>query len=779
MATPWQQISNQIQPYLIYPKGERLGASTSQGDPYFASGNWRLNRDEVMRFVARVERAVREVGATMLPLKIIDSPIDIEDFRDAKRGGAPEMAFRHPDVVKQVGDVVPLVFIRGMGGYAGSDRLAVREGGFGSVLGDVAIEALAGFSGETAGQVLTGFPLAAPHAQMGSVLHELTHYLYDEDHRPEGFEAITPFDKIMMNYEEYFPSSEFVEDKEPRISSLLTPITDKEGDGIEEKRDKASNISTAGSDVMAVSARQFANEFSDSDYRNPDFWRGAVQDGSISSTRTSRASVEVRGPRTGRTYWVQPGEVSNLRAQGFTIGSAPQVRTQEEMLAEARRLNPNMDDPLDRNFRMPDASQLEQLSVAHPDTVTGLAGSGTTWEAMHQGLMERILARIKKGDINSEEEAWQVFKAGMGGLQYESQETVDRWKNDFLSRADYKEASKKWADPGYLSPGDQKAIDGWTLGLDAGSLTVDDVKRLIEQQGRENFNNPDAMIAALEAIYGPGTKAPETGAPETGAQEGLPVGDADVSWFSERWGRGHYNGNQEQLIADMSASMQLDPIQAKSLFTMKRLEGFFQGDGMAAAVDPAVLSNRPQAGRFSQFAEFRKVDPELGGPALRELQRQFEPLERGYKAYDALRSIIDPTPQDQEVGGGYTAPTFSDYLQRRGGSLQSARMGSYDILRRLGEMTARERADEGLLFGNVYGEQGDLLTRGIKGFTGTQMDQAIQDAASAQYGRRGGEFVGGQLGRQRQLFEAQQQSPSGAEATNFFDYIRTKYGLQF
>jgi hypothetical protein len=106
-------------------------------------------------------------------------------------------------------------------------------------------------------------------------------------------------------------------------------------------------------------------------------------------------------------------------------------------------------------------------------------------------------------------------------------------------------------------------------------------------------------------------------------------------------------------------------------------------------------------------------------------------------------------------------------------------MGSFDILRRLGEMTPVGREQQGLLFGNVYDEQGSPLTTGVKGFRQTQMDQAIADAAAAQYGRRGGEFVGGQLPRQRRLFEAQQQSEQGAEATNFFDYIRNKYGLQF
>ena len=47
------------------------------------------------------------------------------------------------------------------------------------------------------------------------------------------------------------------------------------------------------------------------------FWREAVSEGSISRTKTGRASEEMKSPG-GTVFWVHPGETPNLKAQGWS-----------------------------------------------------------------------------------------------------------------------------------------------------------------------------------------------------------------------------------------------------------------------------------------------------------------------------------------------------------------------------------------------------------------------------------------------------------------------------
>jgi hypothetical protein len=595
---------------------------------------------------------------------------------------------------------------------------------------------------------------------------------------------------------------------------------------------------------MAVSAGQFASEFPDEGWSaglsKPQFWREAIRDGSISETRTARASVEVRAP-SGRTYWVQPGEVTNLRAQGWSIGP-PSPASAADILGRA-----TSGQVYDQTGKLiggsqgaagPYANVLSTLAgatnvayttgagditgtgkVTQPGTVTGgpvtvrnkqtgetykvdqatadsmismwptgyeivpggedITGGGPTGPigVAQQNTINKIIQQIDDDLIKDETAAWQALELAMGGRE----QAIPYW-NDFVASSEYKRATAKWAE-GYVSEKDQAREREWAQSIEGGGWTFDQAKTRIENLSYGDIDDRPGLIARLEAKYGEGavTVPPGDDGPPG---EGQPGRRADDPWtfLSTRWDAGHYQGDLTRLIDDIIETFPdiTSREAARSAFTAKTAEGFFQSKGGEAPGTPGVLGDRPQAGRFSQFAKFREVDPELGGPAGRELERQFEPLERAYSAYSTLTPLIDATDPDIDVTApGYAPQSFSDYLTNRGGSLQSARMGSFDILRRLGEMTPVGREQQGLLFGNVYDEQGSLRTTGVKGFRQTQMDQAIADAAAAQYGRRGGEFVGGQLPRQRRLFEAQQQSEQGAEATNFFDYIRSKYGLQF
>jgi hypothetical protein len=92
-------------------------------------------------------------------------------------------------------------------------------------------------------------------------------------------------------------------------------------------------------------ARQFPNQGPSAGLSRGRFWREAVEEGSISRTKTARASEQVRAP-DGTIYWVHPGEVGNLKAQGWTqlssgippkTGPSPEERRLAARQADADR----------------------------------------------------------------------------------------------------------------------------------------------------------------------------------------------------------------------------------------------------------------------------------------------------------------------------------------------------------------------------------------------------------------------------------------------------------
>jgi hypothetical protein len=88
-------------------------------------------------------------------------------------------------------------------------------------------------------------------------------------------------------------------------------------------------------------ARQFPNEGPSAGLSRGRFWREAVEDGSISRTKTGRATEEMKSPG-GAVFWVQPGETTNLKAQGWSQLStgikpkAPGPSAEETRLATER-----------------------------------------------------------------------------------------------------------------------------------------------------------------------------------------------------------------------------------------------------------------------------------------------------------------------------------------------------------------------------------------------------------------------------------------------------------
>ena len=129
------------------------------------------------------------------------------------------------------------------------------------------------------------------------------------------------------------------------------------------------------------------------------------------------------------------------------------------------------------------------------------------------------------------------------------------------------------------------------------------------------------------------------------------------------------------------------------------------------------------------------------------------------------------------MSADYEPPTFQDYLSTRGMTEQSGRMSSRALLAQLNALQQGGREELGFRFGNVYTQGGDLIPLGADAPMSREVqNQLFEDAAAAQYGRRGGEFVGSQIAREREMFGAKRKV-GVADSPNFFDYIRDKYRL--
>ena len=418
--------------------------------------------------------------------------------------------------------------------------------------------------------------------------------------------------------------------------------------------------------------------------------------------------------------------------------------------------------------------------AGHEWEIEGGGGGTVPFLPRHGGVVDRILDDIKKGIINSEEEARAAWGAAMGDLDYTSQDTRSLWEQ-FVARPDYIEASRKWT-AGYLSPGDQDALDGWLSQVERGFATVYDVELLIRQQtgGPQGLDDPDAVLDQLRI--------------RVGEEQGGAISAEKKQTIINKWINNGYTST-DQVVADIATAGNFQGREghnkALNIWTAWENDGLFPGNSGIKEGDPGKPDTgivtpqelRPGEGRFTQFARARGVEPELGGPDVGQVRREFAPFERAYDLSSRFGSLFNEQLRGIPTPEGYTAPTFGSYLTNRGDlSLQGSRMSSLDILKQLSALGIGGRRGMDIGFGDVYDpDTGDLL-RGAegKGLTRDEQNALIQDAAMAQYGTIGGGYVGGQLGRERDVFSARQAAGTTvqpAETANFFDYITRKYGL--
>ena len=578
---------------------------------------------------------------------------------------------------------------------------------------------------------------------------------------------------------------------------------------------------------MAVSAGQFAREFTTGretgpGLDDPNFWREAIRDGSISSTRTARASVEVQSPR-GTTYWVFPGEVINLRAQGWSIGSAP---------APAARLGGPIDPstlaegsitsgiPFSARVTQPAAVTGGPVTVRNKQTQETLSVDQATADSMTSMWPETWQqvpgaapappptpsneAEVRAGQIkNIEAEILtRAIKGEFTGAGMD--ETGDPVKAALLEAGlSVDEANTSLITLGN-SPDWQRVFAEAPPVPTAPPVPVAEVPGRVTVVNNETGERQEVSQAAAERLVRmspdiweivgpvpPPTPAPvPTPTPGGKESEGIenipPYSTADLKFFSDRWASGDYDGNQEQVIADMVEMFDMPEISARALFNTKRIDGsgLFLGDGKGAPdggfADPGGPTGEPES-LFARFARARSVAPEAGEtPAMARLRQEFDPVYRGFDLTRRLDPILAQTygaTGEAGLAADYEPPTFQDYLATRGKTEQSGRMSSRNILAQLNAMKQAGREEAGFRFGNVYTQGGDYIPLGPDApMTRVEQNQLFEDAAAAQYGRRGGEFVGRQIARDREMFGGQRKM--GRDVTgNFFDYIRDKYRL--
>tara|TARA_Y100000310_G_C20213450_1_gene592420 strand:- start:48 stop:548 length:501 start_codon:yes stop_codon:yes gene_type:complete len=162
---------------------------------------------------------------------------------------------------------------------------------------------------------------------------------------------------------------------------------------------------------------------------------------------------------------------------------------------------------------------------------------------------------------------------------------------------------------------------------------------------------------------------------------------------------------------------------------------------------------------------------------MARLRQEYAPVYRGFDLTRRFEPLLGQALTGKDMPADYEPPTFQDYLINRGMTEQSGRMSSRDILAQLNALGQTGREQAGFRFGNVYTQGGDLIPLGEDApMSRAAQAQLFEDAAAAQYGRRGGAFVGSQIARDRDMYDSL-RSQGDAKTSNFFDYIRDKYRL--
>ena len=682
-----------FQPYLIYPnasksdldkagkvvtygknlrqplrvtsgEGHYLKGTTFQEDPeeewtrgevahYSFTGNWKLDDDARTLLERRVDRALRETGMSVLPMKVLESTEDLATWRE--NWGPPAERMGVGNLIQQPKNVKPVYLIRGLGAYAGGHPGGPSEigtgrwsGSFGDyptgigsfmTMGDSVIEALAGYEGPTAFekiQVAAGKDpeearyMASYQSQMGTVLHESLHQVgamphtkdevmvdwyatdYGGAHGDKFMQAIDesirgtrPEDSmkalrlVMQESWNYgwgapgtvpppiapveggqggslaSPTAESMTSPAPKEFRTYLPSYDSTS-SLSDKLEKESIDGTTRSDVMAL-VDQFMQQFErNSPYRSTDFWQDAVNDGSISQRETARASVEVRSPR-GMTFWVSPGEVPNLRNLGFSIGAAPAPAEDVEGVEEEVRTTPSATGVSRKDKQIEESywQQVKTGSLSIDELTRLLYSAGANNFDDLPGIISRLKSRLAVQEgVEEEVRTTPSADAEQEGVEDEVRTTPSA---DAEQASEFREGQIANIEAEVLS----RAIRGEFTGA-----------------GMDEMGDPlDVVRAAL-------------------LEAGLSVDEANTSLITL--------GNNPDWQRVFGAAIPIPVPTAIPVPCAIPVPGD-PGDPGAGVTGPP-LSGRPQAGRFSQFAKYRQVDPELGGPALRELERQFEPL---------------------------------------------------------------------------------------------------------------------------------------------------------
>ena len=182
-----------------------------------------------------------------------------------------------------------------------------------------------------------------------------------------------------------------------------------------------------------------------------------------------------------------------------------------------------------------------------------------------------------------------------------------------------------------------------------------------------------------------------------------------------------------------------------------------------------VSASGPEFGPYTQYINARGLGATGGGPA---------------GAYQ--RSLYGPTRELYELEGGFDSPlsrlpgaetrTFGDYLLNRDGTPGDIYGRARELLGSLYGLGGAGRTERGLTFGRGFDDDGNAFATDAGGFTGDQQQNLLRLGLRPSLGTVGGPAIAGRLPTEQAIF-SQRQSQGTNTATNFLDYLSTKYDL--
>ena len=200
-----------FQPIIVYPKG---GANVPMGYTdivsrpdgtkalYAATGEWFLEGEDKENFSENVGQALKSLGIGSRPVQTINSDFTVDQWRDTTTHGRDRaLNATHfsgePGAFARQDGVIPIYFVRGLGGYAAGQGYTEPDGTTVqyAMMGDIAIEGVANIGDQdnySAGQIIfsgekeaggqgrsweAATSWASAGHKMGTVMHEADHAL--------------------------------------------------------------------------------------------------------------------------------------------------------------------------------------------------------------------------------------------------------------------------------------------------------------------------------------------------------------------------------------------------------------------------------------------------------------------------------------------------------------------------------------------------------------------------------------------------------------------------